>query len=504
MKTFLVVSLLIIACEAFNETYRPQFHFTPARGWMNDPNGLVYVKEQDGTGWYHLFYQYNTLGEKSPGNIGWGHAKSQDLVHWDRLPQALFPGEKFYIFSGSAVQIEGTDTVCLLYTGMNDVTKIQNQNLAFSPDGGEKFLEFTKNPVIDLKKTEFRDPKIFSYKTEDGRSYYVMAVVLPDVFTVQFYKSTDFIAWELLSEFTMDTKAIWECPDLFEMSVGPNKKWVLTFSLQSKEVSKTVYYVGDFDGTKFTLDPSFSTQPVPIDHGSDFYAAVTYENEPQQRRIMIGWLGNWEYSTTSPTDPWRCSQSIPRMLELKNIDNQYKLYSTPIPELTKLRKTSWTFSGKPVISAGSPTVVSFPKDIDTRHCEIELELQIPISSRPPDKVGIQVLRNEAGEENTLIYYDIKTKNVVVDRSKSGNVKFSDRFLSVVSEQNVPLREIIKFHIFVDASSVEVFVNDGEAVLSSILFPNQKSTTMSVICDGQAATFTIVKKFVVHPLTSIWE
>ncbi|MFJ9180578.1 GH32 C-terminal domain-containing protein [Streptomyces sp. NPDC102360] len=265
----------------YTETYRPQFHYTPQKNWMNDPNGLVYYK-----GEYHLFYQYNPNGN-SWGDMSWGHAVSKDLVHWKELPLALSHDDKEMVFSGSAVVDRnnttgfGTKTnppMVAIYTSLDNSTGTQAQSIAYSTDRGRTFTKYKGNPVIDIGSKDFRDPKVQWY--EPTKSW-LMTVSLSAEHKVRFYSSKNLKDWEQLSEFgpAGATGGVWECPDLFPMAVDGDKKkikWVLVVNINPGGVaggSGAQYFVGDFDGKKFTADNKGSYTPPEGKVVQDFEGA---------------------------------------------------------------------------------------------------------------------------------------------------------------------------------------------------------------------------------------
>ncbi|MEU5282256.1 GH32 C-terminal domain-containing protein [Streptomyces asoensis] len=253
----------------YSETYRPQFHFTPEKNWMNDPNGLVYYK-----GEYHLFYQYNP-GGNAWGDMSWGHAVSTDLVHWQQLPLALSHDDREMVFSGSAVVDEDNTTgfgtrknppMVAVYTSHSKTTGIQSQALAYSTDRGRTWTKYQGNPVIDIGSRDFRDPKVQWY--EPTRSW-LMTVSLSAEHKVRFYSSKNLKDWTRLSEFgpAGATGGVWECPDLFPLAVDGDTghiKWVLVVNINPGGIaggSAAQYFIGDFDGTKFTADDKGTSTP---------------------------------------------------------------------------------------------------------------------------------------------------------------------------------------------------------------------------------------------------
>jgi fructan beta-fructosidase len=302
--------------------YRPRFHFTPAKNWMNDPNGLVCHQ-----GEYHLFFQHNPFGTQW-GHMSWGHAVSKDLLNWEELPVAIAEDQDGAIFSGSAVSI-GDDLVAI-YTCHTETS--QTQCIAISKDNGRTFEKYEKNPVLDEGKKDFRDPKVFKYKNE-----WIMAVAQPHEHQISFYSSPNLITWKHLSNFgpAAATGGVWECPDLFPLVIDGKEVWVLIVSLNPGGLygSGTQYFIGDFDGTTFV--PRFSTdEPRWLDYGKDNYAGVTFSNEPNGKRILIAWMSNWEDVKNHPKTSWTTQMTIPRELGLAKVNGEIVLTQQPICQPT--------------------------------------------------------------------------------------------------------------------------------------------------------------------------
>jgi sucrose-6-phosphate hydrolase SacC (GH32 family) len=264
---FAQLAIVLLGCcsaatlgqERYREPFRPQFHFTPAQNWMNDPNGMVFYD-----GEWHLFYQYNPLGDRW-GHMSWGHAVSRDLVRWEHLPLALAEADGIMIFSGSAVVdykntsgfgVDDKPPLVAIYTGHREGR--QDQRIAYSNDRGRTWTKFAGNPVLDVKMADFRDPKVFWHETT---SRWVMTVALATEKKVHFYVSPDLKAWKYVGEFgpAGATDGLWECPDLFPLPVlGGGSKWVLIVNINPGGPaggSGCQYFVGAFDGEKFTPDP---------------------------------------------------------------------------------------------------------------------------------------------------------------------------------------------------------------------------------------------------------
>lgn len=316
-----------------DQEYRPRIHFTPAKNWMNDPNGLVWHK-----GEYHLFFQHNPQGTQW-GHMSWGHAISKDLLTWEELPVAIAEDEDGGIFSGSAVS-DGDDLVAI-YTRNTETN--QSQCIARSKDNGRTFAKYKDNPVLDENKKDFRDPKVFKYKNE-----WIMAVAQPHEHQVSFYSSPDLISWKHLSNFgpAAATGGVWECPDLFPLQFEDQDLWVLIVSLNPGGLygSGTQYFIGDFDGSTFA--PRYSTEePRWLDYGKDNYAGVTFNNEPTGKRILLGWLANWSDVKNHPKTSWTTQMTIPRELGLVRLRDEIVLTQQPICHPTYEIKVTQPISG---------------------------------------------------------------------------------------------------------------------------------------------------------------
>ena len=444
----------------------PTYHFHPAANWMNDPNGLVFYE-----GEYHLFFQYNPYGDRW-GHMSWGHAVSRDLVHWQELPVAI-PETEVMAFSGSAV-IDWANTSGLgqggkppmiaLYTGYNPVTKAQAQYLAYSNDKGRTFTRFGTGPVLDIGSTEFRDPKVFWHA---ATKRWVMLVVLALDNKVAVYTSADLKAWDKASEFgpAGARGRNWECPDLFEMPVEGHPgetRWVLSVNLGDNAVgggSGGQYFVGSFDGRRFTSDPAWGSAPVCMDHGADFYAAVSWNDIPASdgRRIWIGWANDWRYANAIPATPSRGLMSLPRSLTLRQTAAGYRLAQAPVREVEALRRDPRRARDVALTAAPIP----LPASGDT------LEFSLEIDPGTADQITI-TLADPQGHRS-LIGMNPKIGELFFDRTRSGphvHDAFPDR-------HNAPLRMEggrIKLRVFVDRSIVEIYAHGGETTLTDRFFP----------------------------------
>ncbi len=510
----LAVALVAVAASpqsAYREPFRPQYHFTPEKNWMNDPNGLVFYE-----GEYHLFYQYNPAGDKW-GHMSWGHAVSPDMVHWTHLPLALPEADNVMIFSGSAVVDwknssgfgkDGKPPLVAVYTGFRTTDRRQFQSIAYSNDKGRTWTKYSGNPVIDINSTEFRDPKV---QWHDATRRWIMTVSLSAEHKVRFYGSDNLKAWTLLSEFgpAGATGGVWECPDLFELPLpGTNdKRWVLAINMNPGSVaggSGGQYFVGQFDGTRFVADSDSLISPAPgrpasesalwFDYGPDYYAAVSWSDVPASdgRRLWLGWMSNWEYAGEVPTSPWRSAMSIPREVGLRRTAEGVRLVQKPAREMESLRDRHFAFNGRDLTAANAW--------LEEQHVQgDQLELMVEFEPRSSGTEGVKVLKGD--KEATIIGVDRQRGQVFVDRTTSGNVTFHRKFSGVYAASLPVPHDRIKLHVFVDASSVEVFVNDGERVLTSLVFPSTASRGVEFFGTATGAKITSLN---VWTLKSIWK
>ncbi len=479
--------------DYYTELYRPQYHLSPESGNLADPNGMVYFE-----GEYHQFHQQN--GQ-------WAHAISKDLVHWEYFPLALTRDELGEIWSGSAVVdwedtsgfFDGEAGLVAFFTHFKN--GVQSQSIAYSKDKGRTWEKYEGNPVIPNPGIkDFRDPKVFWH---DETEKWVMVVSADQ--TVYFYGSNDLKEWEFLSEFGHGEgahMAVWECPDLFELPVDgdPNQtKWVLHVSIGDNHVtdgSTAQYFIGEFDGTTFTNNnPSNSV--LWTDYGRDFYAAQSYSDIPEEdgRRIWLAWMSNWRYPYQSPTDPWMGMMSVPRELYLKTIPGEgIRLIQQPVEELNSLRASHYKFED---IKVNGTVKLS---DFQGTHYEFEAVIEWD----QLNEVGLRVRKSDT--EETLIGFDAGSSEVFVDRTNSGKTDLIDRngnsfkfgkgFAVPINSEN----KQITLHGYIDESSIELFVNDGERVLSNLIFPNATSSSLELYSIGGEAAF---KSLDLYHLKTIW-
>ncbi|MCB0838187.1 MAG: glycoside hydrolase family 32 protein [Bacteroidetes bacterium] len=486
----------------YQEQHRNQIHFSPEKQWMNDPNGMVYYE-----GEYHLFYQFYP-DSNVWGPMHWGHAVSRDLVHWEHLPIALYPDELGYIFSGSAVidwnnttgfGEKGNPPMIAIYTyhlmegekaGRDDY---QTQGIAYSLDKGRTWTTYEGNPVIPNPGIkDFRDPKVFWH---EETSQWIMIFASAD--RVQIYQSPNLKEWTQASEFGKDQGShggVWECPDLFKLPVDGKEKWVMIVSLGRggpNGGSGTMYFIGDFDGKTFTNDNSPETV-LWLDPGRDNYAGVTWSDIPKEdgRRIFIGWMSNWVYATVVPTYIWRSAMTLPRTLSLKNTDEGIRLISRPVEDITVLRSELKTIEE---VSINSQIDITAQTGFDGKPKELIFEFEY----NPEAKADFGIkLHNQLGQE-VKIGYNPANEEFFVDRTNSGKKDFSDDF-ATYDKANFKAEGKLKIHVFVDVASVEIFVNDGELVMTEIFFPDEDFNQLSLF--GKRAKLTQGN---VYSLQSIW-
>ncbi|MDP9959198.1 glycoside hydrolase family 32 protein [Chryseobacterium lathyri] len=509
-----IISTLILAstfCSVLNaqsesktseeQLYRPNYHFTPQKGWMNDPNGLFYLN-----GTYHLFFQYTPFQSVPDfGKMHWGHAISKDLIKWEELAPAIAYDEKGAIFSGSAVVDkdntsglgDGKNVPVVAIFTYHDMKKekageidTQSQAIAYSLDNGKTWTKYSNNPVLKNPGIkDFRDPKVF---WDAKRKQWVMGLAVQD--RQHFYASKNLKDWTFLSEFGKDFGGhggVWECPDLFPIKVeGTNEeKWVLIVNINPggpNGGSAAQYFVGDFDGKTFKMDDVFTKQlekekVVWLDWGRDNYASVSFDNVPDNKRVIIGWMSNWDYSPDVPTEKWRGSSTIPREVVLKRSKDGYILKNIPVSQLKNyegktIRKEISLVSDKKLISKG---------EIDLSKAIIDVDLK-----KMTKGVYIFTLKNSLGEQ-VIFGIDNNRQELFIDRTKSGKTDFKDNFANRVSK--APLSKSYQnatFKIVLDKTSIEIFFNNGEKVMTEIFFPNENFSELSLSTDTKGSTLNI--------------
>ncbi len=429
--------------------WRPVYHFTPEKNWTNDPNGPIFLN-----GEWIVYNQQNPF-ENKWGHMSWGHAVSGDLLHWRHLPVAIpekidvSKGDTTWIFSGSAVWDEhntsgfctGGGCLVAIYTAHQPNIHKESQYIAYSNDGGMSFTNYDRNPVIDLQKRDFRDPNVFWHKPS---GQWIMAVALPSEHTVRFYGSANLKDWNLLSEFGPAgyIGAHWECPSLIELPVaggsslaGGATKWVLMNSAAGgKRGVFMQYFVGDFDGKTFRNDNPADTV-LTVDYGDCFYAAISWNNAPKDAKTLVGWMIPPKQAETYP---WRGQFSIPRDLSLVKTAAGYRLRQQPA---AVVRQAVAGMPGGARTSLDKLTGNAYWLDADWD------------LSGDAAAVGFTLAGGVA------VGYDAVSRQVYVDRGQGG------RLMAPVDGG-----KHIRLQVLFDNSSLEVFVNGGEQVLTTYVYP----------------------------------
>ena len=486
----------------YKEKNRPQFHFTTRRGWINDPNGLIY---HDGE--YHLFYQHNPF-ERDWENMHWGHAVSKDLVHWEELPDALYPDHLGTMFSGSAVidydNTAGfnkgkTPAMVAAFTAASPDRQVQG--IAYSLDNGRTFTKYAHNPVIDSKEKwnsgDTRDPKVFWYAPE---SKWVMIVSADK--EMRFYDSKNLKDWNYMSSFGEGygvQPCQFECPDMVELPVDGDlnrKKWALIVNVNPGCYfggSATQYFTGDFDGKKFSCDSQPNVTKW-LDWGKDHYATVCFSNTGE-RTIAVPWMSNWQYCNIVPTKQFRSANALPRELSLYTQDNEIYLSAAPVPEIKTLRKEKKEIPAFTV--ANDYHIDSLLADNDGAY-----ELALEITAGEAEIMGFSLF-NDKGEK-VDIYFNLPEKRLVMDRTKSGIVDFGKKSVSHEIEVHdrrkttsinyiddfalatwAPIKKENKYtlDVFVDKCSVEIFLNGGKVAMTNLIFPSEPYNRMCFYSKG---------------------
>lgn len=458
------------------EKYRPSYHHTPAYGWMNDPNGMFY---KDGV--YHLYFQYNPYGSMW-GNMHWGHSTSTDMVNWKNEGVAIAPDAIGTIFSGSCVVDHnntsgfGEGAVVAFYTSAKQTPwgDCQTQSMAYSLDNGKTFIKYENNPILTSSEKDFRDPKVFWYAPKE---HWVMMLAVGQ--HMEIYSSKNLKDWTKESEFGEGHGChggVWECPDLVELPVEgtKEKKWVLICNINPGGPfggSATQYFVGDFDGSTFTNN--YPEETKWMDYGKDHYATVTWNNAPDGRCIAIGWMSNWQYANNVPTLQYRSANTIARDLSLFKQDGSIFLKSEPCKEMLEARKDGRQIK---TVNVAKAETISLSPQSDNGAYEVELSIN-PGKSK---EVSF-VLSNGKGEK-VLMTYDVVKKTFAIDRTKSGEVSFSNDF-PAVTEITLSKSKELKLRLFVDKSSIEAFVDNGKFVMTNCVFPSEPYDMIRFESDG---------------------
>ena len=452
----------IKTAESFDTTnreqYRPLYHHTPAYGWMNDPNGMFF---KDGV--WHLYFQHNPYGSQWE-NMTWGHSTSTDLIHWTFHGDPIQPDAWGSIFSGSSVVDKnntagfGENAIVALYTSAGEN---QTQSMAYSTDNGKTFTKYDGNPIITSNVPDFRDPHMFW--NEDIKKW---NMILAAGQQMNIYSSDNLKDWTFESSFGTEYGShggVWECPDLMKMKVrGTDKeKWMLVCNINPggpSGGSATQYFVGDFDGHKFTCESKPEVTKW-MDYGKDHYATVTFDNAPNGRHVALAWMSNWQYANQVPTMQYRSANSIPRDLGLFEYKGNTYCSVTPSEEITAAR------SKKPSKSLSEA-------------CEMVVNLKGDATI---------TLSNSKGEK-VVMTYKAKDETFSMDRTLSGKTDFSSDFAAITT---APVYgKMNKLRIFIDKSSIEVFDNDGKMAMTNLVFPTRPYDKVTI--KGKTKKYAVYK------------
>ena len=464
-----------------HDPLRPVWHHTPPYGWMNDPNGMFYLD-----GEWHLYYQYNPYGNRH-GNIHWGHSVSTDLVEWSHYPPVLAPDSLGSCASGSCVVDVhnsagfGKNAVVAFYTAWGPP---QVQCMAYSTDGGYTFTKYEGNPVLTSPSRNFRDPKVF-YHDESQRWIMVLAVG----HHMEYYSSADLKEWKYESSFGEGYGGhggVWECPDMLQMAVDGNHdqmKWVLICNINPGGPaggSATQYFTGDFDGHEFVCDtPPNVTRWM--DHGVDNYASVSWNNAPNSRPVIVGWMSNWNYCGSVPTTAFRSANTLPRDLYLYSHDGLAYLGSRPSPEMDMALGSATTYSDCTIEGVGDTLRIE--------SAEQGYRLNLTLQPSAEGVCGVTLLNAEG--DKLIFTYDPRTCVLTCDRNAYTHPEFSTNWNAVAKMhyglwgENMPIGKgapeeqigvpsttdgRLALSLWVDRSSVECFEQSGRWVMTTTLFP----------------------------------
>ncbi len=470
--------------RAAADPYRPAYHFVPPGGWINDPNGLIQWR-----GTYHLFYQHNPYAP-TWGAMHWGHATSPDLVHWRHRPVALAPSEPCEgtagpgggCFSGSAVADGGG--LALVYTGCSFEPTRQVQCLATSSDGIE-FEKYDGNPIVadpspEGRPEDFRDPKVWRH---GGEYTMVVGSTRDDRGRILLYRSPDLRCWDFAgvpAESDGTLGRMWECPDLFRLG----DRHLLIISPIGVERRKSVTLIGDFDRGAGKFD---AERRMDTDYGPGFYAPQSFLDE-WGRRIMFAWMTGGGQDCPTVAYGWNGMQTLPRLLRWLPDGS---LSFSPVPELADLRGKHHRLEELDLAAGASRMLEEVSGDA------LELRAVYRTGGKPAGRFGLAVRCDEDGAEETLIVCDPDAGTVALDLERSGSPA-EDRYTAPVGPLDGGELEL---RVFVDRSSVEVFVNEGRAVLSARIFPAPESRGVRLFADGADVRLKSLEAWEMAP---IWD
>ncbi|QHI96212.1 glycoside hydrolase family 32 protein [Aristophania vespae] len=482
--------------------YRPSIHFTPSQGFMNDPNGLVF----DGQN-YHLYYQHNPFAPFA-GNVHWGHAISKDLYNWQDKPDAIDETAEGQAFSGSAVYdrhnssglFSGGKEGGLVAIFTRSLPEKQSQYVAYSKDGGDHFIDYAKNPVLDVGSSSFRDPKVLWHAPSNK---WIMIVSHARAHKLSFYGSYDLLTWMHLSDFGPEGAFAvdYECPAMAEIKVEGGKagetRWVLFLSINPGAQlggSSTEYFIGHFDGERFIPEDK---QIRMTDFAKECYALQTYNDMPCGASTYIAWMSNWQYTEEVPTQTWRGAMTLPRQMVLKRDEyGDLRLVQTPYG-LEALRQAPVQFDVH-YFNSGDSKKVALPGNKP-----IELLLDVTLENLAdvhyknnkwlPPRFSV-TFSNKAGEEFS-IGVDAIYNQLWLDRSKLRG--FDNPFFTGQFSASLP-QDVRSFQlrIILDGSTLEIYANGGMVVGTALVYPDQALETVTLSASNVSAR---VENAALYPL-----
>lgn len=444
--------------ELYKEKQRPQFHYSSKRGWLNDPNGMMYY-----AGEYHLFYQHNPFGWPW-GNMTWGHAISKDLIHWEELGDALYPDELGTMYSGSGVvdwknttgfQTGNEPPLITIYTNAGDENQLSKgkpytQGIAYSNDRGRTWTKYKGNPVQGHLNSGNRDPKVIWWEETNE---WVIVLYLKDG-RMGFFRSPDLKRWELQSIL----ESLHECPELFQLPVDGNennRKWVLYGGSGD-------YFIGHFDGSKFTIE----SEKIRYSYGDAFYASQTFSDIPKEdgRRIQIGWA-----RVATPGMPFNQMMNFPVNLTLRTTKQGIRMFANPVKEIEKLYKKEHSFNNVELVPGKNPI-----SNINGDLFDITAEFVVGTATQ----IGFEI-------RGVPVVCNVKTKTISVKNKIAPCIEKDDN---------------IKLRLLVDRTSIEIFINDGEYYIPMGSIPDDNNLSLKVFAEGGKAQ---IIKLNVNELNSAW-
>jgi fructan beta-fructosidase len=473
---------------------RPLVHFTPPEGWMNDPNGLIYAD-----GEYHLFYQH-----RWPRH--WGHAVSADLVDWTHLPIALMPDDLGDIWSGCVV-LDTNDTSGFFGGGSGMVAVFthqkegaQRQSLAYSADAGRTWTKYAGNPVLTGETKDFRDPKVFWYSLGGHWS-----LVLTAGDRLRFYASPNLRDWTPTGEFAPllpRDGAVWECPDLYPIPMDGDSsrtRWILQASWLEMSLfsggperpgtAGIHYFVGDFDGQTFTGDADCPTG-MPLSAGRDDYAAISWENAPDGRRLLLGWMNFWGYASKTPTGPWQGAMTLPREAILAATLSGSCLLQQPLSELDQY--------------FGHPT--AYPEHVLTTeawHVPLDAAASVIRATFILDataEVRLDFWSGDATGESSPLDCTVTAREISVGRRLPQSSELPSRFEERQSAAFSAPTETVSLLLVLDRCSIEIFTDGGTVYLPALFFPDEPPETLHFSAHGGMARLRELSVAPYHPIS----